>query len=143
MVPEAELERTEGGLPPAGPGWFVLNAREARWRHREGRGEALNLTGHDAETAAHFPQFGVNLVVLHPGEPMSMYHWENEQEDFLVLSGEALRLGEDEERLLRQWDFVHTPVGASHVIIGAGDGPCAVLAIGGPADMVSCRRGGA
>ncbi|MGH3085171.1 MAG: hypothetical protein ACRDNP_14180 [Gaiellaceae bacterium] len=31
MVPEASLERAEHGLAPAGRGWFVLNAREARW----------------------------------------------------------------------------------------------------------------
>ncbi len=135
MVPEAKLKRTAEGLAPSGPGWFVLNARDARWRHREGRGESLNFTGRDAETAAHFPQFGVNLVVLQPGEPIGMYHWENEQEDFLVLSGEGLLLVEEEARPLRQWDFVHTPAGASHMIVGAGDGPCAVLAIGGRAHM--------
>ena len=38
-----------------------------------------------------------------------MYHWEANQEDFLVLSGEALLLVEGEERPLRQWDFVHCP----------------------------------
>ena len=36
------------------------------------------------------PQVGVNLFVLEPGQPMSMYHWEADQEGFLVLSGEAL-----------------------------------------------------
>ena len=41
MVPAAPLEETEHGLVPSGDGWFVLNAREARWRHREGRGERL------------------------------------------------------------------------------------------------------
>ena len=30
-VPEAPLERTEQGLAPAGDGWFVLNAKNARW----------------------------------------------------------------------------------------------------------------
>ena len=34
MVPEAPLEQTDAGLAPAGAGWFVLNAREARWRQR-------------------------------------------------------------------------------------------------------------
>lgn len=28
------------------------------------------------------------------------------------------------------WDFVHCPPWAEHVFIGAGDGPCAVLAVG-------------
>lgn len=65
MVSEAPLEQTESGLVPAGEGWFVLNAREARWRHREGRGESLSFEG---ETD--FPQMGINLFVLAPGEPI-------------------------------------------------------------------------
>ena len=75
-------------------------------------------------------QFGINLSVLRPGEPMSMYHWEADQEDFLVLAGEALLIVEGEERPLRQWDFVHCPPGTKHVIVGAGDAPCVVLAVG-------------
>jgi uncharacterized cupin superfamily protein len=85
MVPEAPLEQTEHGLVGAGEGWFVLNVREARWRHREGWGDSLGFQG---ETD--FPQVGIGLVVLGPGEPNGMYHWETDQEDFLVLSGEAL-----------------------------------------------------
>jgi uncharacterized cupin superfamily protein len=125
MVPEARLERTQSGLAPAGEGWFVLNAREARWRHGEGRGARLDFEG---ETE--FPQVGINLFVLAPGEPMGMYHWEADQEDFLVLSGEALLIVEGDERPLRQWDFVHCPAETKHVIVGAGEGPCAVLAVG-------------
>ena len=60
-----------------------------------------------------------------------MYHWEADQEDFLVLSGEALLIVEGEERPLRQWDFVHCPPDTKHIVVGAGDGPCVVLAIGG------------
>jgi uncharacterized cupin superfamily protein len=125
VVPEAPLEETDHGLVAAGEGWFVVNAREARWCHREGRGESLVFEG---ETD--FPQVGVNLFVLGPGEPIGMYHWEASQEDFLVLSGEALLLVEGSERPLRQWDFVHCPPGTKHMIVGAGNGPCAVLAIG-------------
>ena len=40
-----------------------------------------------------------------------MYHWEADQEDFLVLAGEALLIVEGEERPLRQWDLVHCPAG--------------------------------
>jgi uncharacterized cupin superfamily protein len=68
--------------------------------------------------------------VLGPGEPIGMYHWEANQEDFLVLSGEGLLLIEGEERALRQWDFVHCPAGTKHVIVGAGEGPCLVVAMG-------------
>ena len=125
MVPEAPIEATETGRVAAGEGWFVLNARDGRWVHRDGRGARLNFDGE-----MDFPQVGVNLFVLAPGEPMAMYHWEADQEDFLVLSGEAQLIVEWEERPLRQWDFVHCPPETKHVIVGAGDAPCAVLAIG-------------
>ena len=116
---------------PTGEGWFVLNAREARWIRREGRGHNVPFTGwrgDEAETL--FPMLGVSLIVLGPGEPIGMYHREAEQEDFLILSGEALLLIEGEERPLRQWDFVHCPPDTEHMILGAGSGPCTLLAVG-------------
>jgi uncharacterized cupin superfamily protein len=125
MVPEAPLEQTEHGLAAAGEGWFVLNARAARWRHSEEQRASLRFEG---ETD--FAQLGITLVVLWPGEPMAMYHWEADQEDFLVLSGEALLIIEGEERPLRQWDFVHCPPGTKHVIVGAGQSLCIVFAVG-------------
>jgi uncharacterized cupin superfamily protein len=131
MVPEALLEESGAGLVPSGPGWFVLNAVDARWIRRDGRGHNLPFTGWtDEEAETLFPNLGVALVVLGPGEPIGMYHWEADQEDFLVLSGEALLLAEGEERPLRPWDFVHCPPGTEHMILGAGEGPCVVLAVG-------------
>jgi uncharacterized cupin superfamily protein len=131
VVPEAALEQTDAGLVPTSAGWFVVNAREARWIHREGRGESLPFTGWtDAEVEAHFPQVGVNLVVLAPGETIGMYHLETDAEEFLVLSGQALLLVEGQKRPLRRWDFFHCPPGTAHAILGAGDGPCVVLAVG-------------
>ena len=125
MVPEAPLKRTEEGLIPDGEGWFVLNAREARWRDRPERGKSLPFEG-----PLEFPQLGIVLFVLGPGEPIGMYHWEANQEDFLVLAGEGLLLVEGEERPLRQWDFVHCPPHTNHIIVGAGEQPCVVLAVG-------------
>ena len=110
-------------------GWFVLNAREARWYHTEGRSAICKFEG-EFEGEQDFLQLGINLSVLGPGEFMAMYHWEADQEDFVVLAGEALLIVEGEERTLRQWDFVHCPAGTNHVIVGAGDGPSVVLAVG-------------
>jgi uncharacterized cupin superfamily protein len=104
--------------------WYVLNAKEGRWRERGPRGRVKELVESDDE------QVGANLFVLEPGQPMSMYHWEADQEGFLVLSGEALLIVEDEERPLRQWDYFHCPVPVPHTIVGAGSGPSAILAIG-------------
>jgi uncharacterized cupin superfamily protein len=71
---------------------------------------------------------GMSIQVLPPGEPNSTYHWETEQEDFLVLSGEALLIVEGQERALKQWDFVHCPPHTQHVFVGAGEGPCVIVA---------------
>ena len=125
MVPEAHLKETEHGLVATGEGWFVLNARDSRWYHTDGRSAFCDFEGEQD-----FPQLGFNVQVMQPGDAMAMYHWEADQEDFLVLSGEALLIVEGEERPLRAWDFVHCPPNTKHTIIGAGDGPCAVIAVG-------------
>ena len=125
MVPGTPLNPTEHGLVPYGDGWFVLSARDARWSHGEGRSAICDLEGE-----AEFSQLGFNINVLAPGEQMAMYHWEADQEDFLVLAGEPLLIIEGVERPLRQWDFVHCPAGTKHVIVGAGDRSSVVLAVG-------------
>jgi uncharacterized cupin superfamily protein len=124
MVSEAPLEPAGAGVSPAGEGWFVVNARESRWLE----GDFGAYTRFEGEMR--FPQLGINIGVLEPGQPACMYHAETEQEDFLVLAGECLLLIEGEERPLKAWDFVHCPAGTEHVFVGAGSGPCAVLAVG-------------
>jgi len=130
VVPAAQLEDTGAGLVAAGPGWFVLDVRAARWIRKPGRGHVAPLTGWTAEEAeALFPQLGVNVIVLGPREPIGMYHWEADQEDFLVVAGDGVLLVEGEERPVRAWDFVHCPAGTKHMIV-AGDGGCTVVAVG-------------
>ena len=104
--------------------WFVRNVRDAQWWERGPRGSVSQLVDDDSA------QVGANVFVLDPGQPMSMYHWEADQEGFLVLSGEALLIVEDEERPLRQWDYFHCPPNVPHTIVGSGSGPSAILAIG-------------
>src|ERR1700682_2920245 len=77
-----------------------------------------------------WPDTGVNIQIMQPGQPNGRYHSEPVQEDFLVLHGECIVILAGAERPLRQWDFVHCPAGIEHVFVGAGDGPCAVLMIG-------------
>jgi oxalate decarboxylase/phosphoglucose isomerase-like protein (cupin superfamily) len=50
---------------------------------------------------------------------------------------------------LKAWDFVHCPPWTDHVFVGAGDGPCAILAVGSrasqdivyPVSEVAARHG--
>jgi uncharacterized cupin superfamily protein len=104
----------------------VLNAKDARW-HVEGTGGKLTFFEGDRTG---FEQLGINVSVLEPGQPMSMYHWEDDEEDFLILSGEAVLVAEGQERVLRAWDLVHCPRRTKHVIIGAGAGPSVIVSVG-------------
>ena len=106
-----------------------MNARDAPWYARDRRGFYCEFEGF-GEHEPDFSQMGMNITVLGPDEPMGMYHWEDDQEDFLVIAGEALLVVEGEERPLRQWDFVHCPPKTQHTIIGAGETGCVVVAVG-------------
>src|SRR4051812_1142217 len=127
---EARLAEGESGLVPVGDGWFVLNVREAAWKTHERFGSSARFEGPES----HFPQLGINVRVLQPGQPNGLYHSESTQEDFLVLAGECLLLVDGEERTLRPWDLAHFPPGTDHIAIGAGDGPCVLLMVGARAD---------
>ncbi len=106
--------------------WFVVNARDARWLDNEKFG-AYTRFERDGER---FEQVGINISVLRPGQPMALYHGEEDQEDFLVLSGTPLLLIEGEERRLQPWDLVHCPPWTEHIIVGAGEEPSVILAVG-------------
>jgi uncharacterized cupin superfamily protein len=109
---------------------FVVNVAEARALSHPQGGTYVPFEPPDER----FPEFGINIHVLEPGEPNGKYHSENAQEDFLVLFGECRLILDGSERLLRAWDFVHCPAGTEHIFVGAGEGRCAIL-------MVGTRRG--
>jgi uncharacterized cupin superfamily protein len=120
-VPEAKLD---DGVPQTA-GWFVVNARDAPWMHNDMR----SVCKFGGEGEAHFDDLGIGLYWLEPGRPMTMYHEEANQEDFLVLRGSCLLVVEGQERALRQWDLFHCPPRTPHAIV-AGDEPALVLAVG-------------
>jgi uncharacterized cupin superfamily protein len=130
-VAEAQIE---DGVPQTA-GWFVLNARDARWMHDELR----SVCHWGGQGAAHFDDLGLGLYWIAPGRPMAMYHHEAGQEDFLVLRGTALLIAEGEERALEPWDLVHCPPRTPHTIVATGDAPCLVFAVGARKERGSAR----
>jgi uncharacterized cupin superfamily protein len=144
VVPEAPLRTTRNGLVADVNGWFVLNARESRWRDEGALGVCCTFEG-----KRRFPQLGININVLEPGQALGMYHRENAQEGFLVLVGECTLIVEDEERPLKAWDFFHCPPGTEHVIVGSGEESAVVVAVGArgrggvvyPVSKVAARLG--
>ena len=51
--------------------WFVANVRELRWQENE-----LGATCEFDKHRERFEEFGINLTVLRPHQPMTMYHRE-------------------------------------------------------------------
>lgn len=101
---------------------LIRNLEELRWGRLPGIG-----TGTRPEQDDLWAQLGVAVRHLEAGETLAVYHRENDQEDFLVLSGEGTLLVEGEERPLRQWDFFHCPAGTAHALVG---GPMVLVAVG-------------
>ena len=130
MTSEARLEPRVAGLTPVTDGWFAVAIPQAAWLTNDTFGAACVFEG----SAVSFPDVGLTLHVLQPGQANGKYHREANQEDFLVLCGECVLLIEGEERALKAWDFVHCPPDTEHIFVGAGEGPCVIF-------MCGSRRG--
>ena len=126
--------RIKDGVPVSA-GWFVLNARDARWRHNEMR----SVCRFGGQGEAHFDDLGIGLSWLAPGRPMSLYHPEAGQEDILLLRGRAVAIVEGVERELEPWDLLHCPPGVAHTIVAAGDEPALIFAVGARKERGSAR----
>jgi quercetin dioxygenase-like cupin family protein len=100
--------------------WWVRNVRDLEWTE--------NDMGSYCLLAA--DELAINLNVLGPGQPMALYHHEPHQEGFLVLRGECDLVVEGESRRLHEWDYFHCPPGVAHVVVGAGEEPALVVAVG-------------
>jgi uncharacterized cupin superfamily protein len=134
---EAPLERLNGGLAPTTDGWFVVNVRDAPWLDHEEFGarcifeaDPRIVRGRDDLEPRWFEQLGFKLGVLGPGQLATLYHAETQQEAFLVLSGACTAVIEEQERELRQWDFVHCPPGTRHTFVNTTDTACVLAMVG-------------
>jgi uncharacterized cupin superfamily protein len=148
-VHEAQLKDFGSGLAPVTEGWFVVNAHDAEWWFSETRGAACWFESEYGEPPVEFPQLGINITILEPGQH-TIYHAESDQEAFLILSGECRLLVEGEARRLRPWDFFHAPAWTEHAFVGAGERPCVILMAGArsaaaevryPASKLAARYG--
>jgi uncharacterized cupin superfamily protein len=111
--------------------WFIANATEETWRGAPGWGRSTRFE----REGVRFQDYGINLQRIEPGERSTMYHGEDGQEDFLVVSGTCLAIVEGEERRLRQWDLLHCPAWTRHAFVNDGGEPCTLV-------MVGARRAG-
>lgn len=141
-VSEATIE--EG--VPVSAGWFVINARDARWMRNRMRA----VCKFEGQGVAHFGEMGIGLYWIEPGKPMTMYHHEAGQEDVLILRGRCILVIDGQERSLGPWDLVHCPAGTAHTIVASDGAPALILAVGArtgqrvpeyPFEPVAARHG--
>ena len=65
------------------------SAGHAQGRHTERFGDGCRFEG-----SARFGELGMNVRVLRPGQPASLYHRESAEEAFLVIDGECVAIVE-------------------------------------------------
>ena len=119
------MRTSKNGLVVDGAGWFVVNARESRWKDEGPLGSYCTFEG-----KKRFPHFGINITVLEPGERFGMYRREKAQEAFLVLAGECTLIVEGRERQLGAWDFFYCAPETEHIIVTSDQQSAVVVAVG-------------
>jgi uncharacterized cupin superfamily protein len=105
---------------------FIVNVSESpAYAHPQ-----AGITVGFEDPADRFPDFGMDVRVLEPGQPNGMYDSESVQESFLVLGGTPKLILDHQVHQLRPWDFVHCPAGTEHIFVGAGEGLSWILMVG-------------
>ena len=123
---EAEIVTTQHGDVPLGQGWYVLNAQRAPLQHSPGFGGSdLSFQG-DAGS----PRWASTSACSSPGAVLHVPPRGPPRRASSSSSGCCLAIVEGHERTLEAWDFLHSPGGTEHVLVGAGDGPCVIVAFG-------------
>jgi uncharacterized cupin superfamily protein len=107
-------------------GWFVTDVADSPAFARAAGAVSVPFD----RRGDRFPDHGISIRALEPGQPSGLYHAESLQEDFLVLGGECIAIIDGQEQRLAQWSFLHCPAGTAHVFVGAGDRRCWILMAG-------------
>jgi uncharacterized cupin superfamily protein len=74
--------------------------------------------------------FGLNLIVLKPGQRGRIHRHARQEEVFVVLEGRLTLVTEGEERDLDRWDVVRVAPEVRRQLVNRGPDDCAVLAMG-------------
>jgi mannose-6-phosphate isomerase-like protein (cupin superfamily) len=80
--------------------------------------------------------FGINLIVLAPGERGRIHSHERQEEVYVVLEGELTLLVEAEPTVLRPDSAVRVAPGLRRQIVNAGPERLVLLALGGAGEHI-------
>ncbi len=80
--------------------------------------------------------FGLNLIVLQPGQRGRIHSHDHQEEVYLVLEGELTLGVEGEEQVLRADQLVRVGSGVRRQLINAGAERLVLIALGGSGEHV-------
>jgi len=80
--------------------------------------------------------FGMNLILLGPGQRGRIHRHETQEEVYLVLDGTLALLVEGRERDLGRGEIVRLAPQVRRQLVNRGPGRCAILALGGAGGYV-------
>ena len=75
--------------------------------------------------------FGINALVLQPGQRGRIHRHEHQQEVYLVLDGELTLVLDDGEHVLGRYELARVGPAARRQLVNAGREPLVLLALGG------------
>ncbi len=75
--------------------------------------------------------FGLNALILAPGERGRVHRHEHQEEVYLVLEGELTLVLEDAEHVLGRYELARVAPAARRQLVNAGSEPLVLLALGG------------
>jgi uncharacterized cupin superfamily protein len=75
--------------------------------------------------------FGLNQIVLRPGQRGRIHRHEQQEEVYLVLDGTLTLLVEDEERTLGRGELIRVGPDVRRQLVNRGPGTLSLLALGG------------
>jgi len=75
--------------------------------------------------------FGLNALILAPGQRGRVHRHEHQEEVYLVLEGELTLVLEDAEHVLGRYQLARVPPSARRQLVNAGSAPVVLLALGG------------
>ena len=75
--------------------------------------------------------FGLNQIVLRPGQRGRIHRHERQEEVYLVLEGTLTLLVEGDETTLERGELIRVAPGVRRQLVNRGPGPLHLLAVGG------------
>jgi len=75
--------------------------------------------------------FGLNALILAPGQRGRVHNHEHQEEVYLVLEGELTLVLEDGEHVLGRYELARVAPAARRQLVNAGREPLVLLALGG------------